>query len=83
MPSQSKLNKDIAEEREKVSFNVEEFTNWYHRGADKVEEKRFLGNCVKAISSRIGSLLIKMIFFLQKTFSFLIPSSKTTFQSAF
>lgn len=37
------MNPDIKEEREKVSFNIEEFTNWYHRGADKVEEKRFLG----------------------------------------
>lgn len=39
------MNPDIREEREKVSFNIEEFTNWYHGGAEKVEEKRFLGNC--------------------------------------
>lgn len=37
------MNPDIREEREKVSFNIEEFTNWYHGGVDKVEEKRFLG----------------------------------------
>lgn len=44
MPISSKINPDIKEEREKVGFKVEEFTNWYHGGADKVEEKRFLGN---------------------------------------
>lgn len=37
------INPDIKEEREKVSFSVEEFTNWYHGGTEKVEEKRFLG----------------------------------------
>lgn len=44
MPSGSKLNKDLQDEREKVSFEVSEFTIWYHGGAKKVEEKRFLGN---------------------------------------
>jgi hypothetical protein len=43
MTVHSKINKDIQEEREKVTFNIEEFTNWYHRGPEKVEEKRFLG----------------------------------------
>lgn len=38
------MNPDIQEERKKVSFNIEEFTNWYHGGAEKVEEKRFLGD---------------------------------------
>jgi hypothetical protein len=37
------MNPDIKEERDKVSFNIEEFTNWYYGGADKVEEKRFIG----------------------------------------
>jgi hypothetical protein len=37
------MNPDIKEEREKVSFNVEEFTNWFYGGEEKVEEKRFLG----------------------------------------
>lgn len=44
MPNVSKLNPDIKEERDKVTFNIEEFTNWYHQGAEKVKEKRFLGN---------------------------------------
>lgn len=39
----TKMNPDIKEERDKVSFNVEEFTNWFYGGAGKVEEKRFLG----------------------------------------
>lgn len=43
MPALSKMNQDIKEERDKVSFDLEEFTNWYYKGADKVEEKRFLG----------------------------------------
>lgn len=43
MPAASKINPDLEEERKKVAFNVEEFTNWYHGGADKVADKRFLG----------------------------------------
>ena len=39
----SKINPDIQEERDKAQFNVVDFTNWYHGGPDKVEEKRFLG----------------------------------------
>lgn len=39
----SKINPDIKEEREKIGFNVEEFTNWYHGGFENVKEKRFLG----------------------------------------
>lgn len=41
--SHSKMNPDIKEERDKVSFPVEEFVNLYHRGADKVAEKRLIG----------------------------------------
>lgn len=37
------INPDIKEEREKVSFKIEEFTNWYYGSDEKVEEKRFLG----------------------------------------
>lgn len=40
----SKINPDLKEERDKVTFDVEEFTKWYHGGAAKVQEKRFLGN---------------------------------------
>lgn len=48
MPTLSKLNKDIKEERDKVSFDPEEFTLWYYGGKEKLDEKRFLGKCVKA-----------------------------------
>lgn len=41
--SKVKVNPDLSEERAKVSFNIEEFTNIYYGGADKVAEKRFLG----------------------------------------
>lgn len=44
MPALSKINKDIQEERDKCKFNVDEFTNWYYKGADKVAEKRYLEN---------------------------------------
>lgn len=43
MPVSSKLNPDLKEERDKVKFSVEEFTNWYYGGSAKVEEKRFYG----------------------------------------
>lgn len=43
MPISSKMNSDIKEERDKVSFKIEEFTNWFYGGAEKVKEKRFLG----------------------------------------
>lgn len=38
-----KVNPDLQEEREKIGFDVEEFTNWFYKGADKVKEKRFYG----------------------------------------
>lgn len=38
-----KVNPDLQEERKKCTFNQEEFTNWYHGGAKKVEEKRWRG----------------------------------------
>lgn len=44
MPVSSKINPDIQVERDNVNFNIEEFTNWFHGGADKVEEKRFMGS---------------------------------------
>lgn len=47
MPVVSKINPDIKEEREKVGFDVAEFTNWYHGGAEKVEEKRFFGKIAR------------------------------------
>jgi hypothetical protein len=34
---------NLQDERSKIPFNVEEFTNWYYGGADKVKEKRDLG----------------------------------------
>lgn len=37
------INKDLKDERDKVTFNVEEFAKWYHGGAKQLQEKRFLG----------------------------------------
>lgn len=43
MPKISKINKDLQDERDKVKFNVEEFTNWFYDGEKNVAEKRSLG----------------------------------------
>lgn len=39
----SKINPDLQEERNKINFNIEEFTNFYYNGAEKVAEKRKWG----------------------------------------
>jgi hypothetical protein len=44
MPAASKINPDLQEERNKVQFNVEEFTNWYYEGEQNVSKKKELGN---------------------------------------
>lgn len=38
------MNQDLKDERDKIKFNVEEFTNFYYGGAQNVAKKRFLGN---------------------------------------
>lgn len=43
MTQSTKVNPDLVEERQKVSFQVEDFTNWFHDGAEKVKQKRFYG----------------------------------------
>lgn len=47
------MNTDIKEERAKVSFNIDEFTNWYHGGFENVKKKRFIG---KLFVSQINEL---------------------------
>lgn len=64
MPVASKINPDIKEERDKVEFNLEEFTNWYHGGADKVKEKRFLGNLLLLVACILFKLNFSENFFL-------------------
>lgn len=44
MSADQKINKDLKEERDKVTFSIEEFAKWYHGGAKQLHEKRFLGN---------------------------------------
>lgn len=39
-------NKDISVERRTCTFNVEEFSSWYHGGSEKLQEKRFFGKLV-------------------------------------
>lgn len=39
-----KMNKDLKEERDRIPFDIEELTNWYYGGADKVKRRRFFGN---------------------------------------
>jgi hypothetical protein len=67
----SKINPDIKEERDKVSFDVEEFTNWYYGGAEKVKEKRFLGNRFNGLSL---TFKLHKPFFNQRTTSYRITS---------
>lgn len=43
MPVVSKINSDLQDERNSASFDVEEFTNWYYGGPEKVAEKKFFG----------------------------------------
>lgn len=43
MTQSARINPDLTEERQKVSFKVEDFTNWFHDGAEKVKQKRFYG----------------------------------------
>lgn len=38
----TKVNQDLQDERNKISFNVEEFTNWYYGGEANVRDKRYL-----------------------------------------
>lgn len=45
------MNPDIKAERDKVGFKVEEFTNWFHGGPEKVKEKRFFGNSSELYTS--------------------------------
>lgn len=77
MPSATKINPDIREERNKVSFDIEEFTNWYYKGAEKVEEKRFLGK----LKLQLLAQVFIQISFQQKTSFSPTRSLKTVFQS--
>jgi hypothetical protein len=44
MPAISReVNKDLKDERDRVRFNVDEFSNWFHGSAEKVLEKRKIG----------------------------------------
>lgn len=43
MTKHNAVNPDLKEERDKVEFDVEEFTNWYYKGAENVADRRFLG----------------------------------------
>lgn len=49
------MNPDIKEERDKVDFNVEEFTNWFHGGAAEVKQKRFLGK--NFVTSKVANFV--------------------------
>lgn len=49
MPVNSKLSKDIQDERHNVTFNIEELTNWYYGSVKNVEEKRFLGKKIRNV----------------------------------
>lgn len=56
MPVVSKINRDLQEERNKVQFNIEEFTNWYYDGANNVAQKRELGKVLKSKVTKFKAL---------------------------
>jgi hypothetical protein len=43
MKPNQKINPDLVEERQKVAFDVQEFSNWYYGGAKNVENLDFMG----------------------------------------
>lgn len=50
MPSKSisdKMNPDLVKERQKCSFDVEEFARWWNGGDKKLQEKRDRGKLHK------------------------------------
>jgi Acyl-coenzyme A oxidase N-terminal len=63
MPS---VSKDLAEERDKVNFSVEEFTNWYYGGAKNVTERRAFGTKVNVVTFINRKLIL--IFITEKHF---------------
>lgn len=65
MSSKNTINKDLQEERDKINFNIEEFTNFFYNGADKVSEKRDLGR-KNSCCSKFKIHLIK--FFIENYF---------------
>lgn len=77
MPVSSKINPDIKEERDKIQFNIEEFTNWFHGGKEKVEEKQFLGKKFKTLVITKFNELNQ-----QKTIFLMILNYKTKCQQA-
>lgn len=57
-----KTNADLLKERSKVKFDVEEFTNFFYGGADKVAKKRFLGKLLSIYLRVMTCMNIKFIF---------------------
>jgi hypothetical protein len=41
------VSKELQEERNKIKFNIEEFTNWYYGGSEKVQKSKSLGDKVR------------------------------------
>lgn len=58
MTVKTKVNQDLLEEREKVTFSVVEFTNWYYGGEANVKDKRYLGKKVRHLED------VKFNFFI-------------------
>lgn len=44
------VNRDLAKERERCTFQTSELTHWWDEGEDKVKEKRKIGNIIVIIS---------------------------------
>lgn len=65
MPGASKINPDLQAERDRVEFNVNEFTCWYYNGSENVAQKRKLGIKI-AIRSKVTFISVANQFVLEK-----------------
>lgn len=54
------MNPDLARERSKASFNVEELTNLLDGGKDKTERRRYLGEHKLKNSRNLDLILLKI-----------------------
>lgn len=60
----SKVNPDLVEERQKISFEIDEFTRWFYGGQSNVEDLKFFGEFVKFKKREILELKVQLCFIL-------------------
>lgn len=70
MPAISKaVNKDLKDERDKVKFIIDEFTNWFYGSAEKVADNRKIGmQEIERENERLWSITLIIVFFLPEKY---------------